>query len=476
VNPASPTPENVGQVSSLPVDGVSVPRNLGDAMPSQAVGKISAPRFRFKPTRREKWFLMTLAVLGIGAATLWRPIQQRWLTWLVLRAEAPAQSLVDSLAMRDGNSSALLNRLWSTEKIPHRLAVLDYLQSHRASGNALRMEEVAILKNAARSGDLDAKDKAFALLMTRRHPELRGLALEQLQDVDPAVRTLGLQQLARAGDRQLVPLVVPFLSDSDPRVVAAAGYALGKWTSNDFGFRLSLALPDFKREATSNADTSALSQAVARWNDWWKEHDETEHRRNGETPMVAGSPSLRLADSQWRLPTPDFSLQDLAGNQVRLSSFRGKTVLLSFWATTATNGFSFLSDLAEVQRRNAGRFVILGISLDGTPLANTEGCGDEDEHSGHAEHSHGGTHAAHVHAGHIRSQVEQFVQQHGITYPVLIDETADLGHRFSALELPTNVIIDRDGNVRRRFVGLRSSAVVEAMLVEADESETGKQP
>jgi peroxiredoxin len=453
----------VGQASSLPVDGAS--------LPPDSAGKPSVPRFRFKPTRREKYFLMTLAVLGVGAATLWRPIQHRWLTWLVLRAEAPAQSLVDSLAVRDADPGALLNRLWSTEKIPHRLAVLDYLQSHRASGNALRIEEVAILRDAARGGDLEAKEKAFALLAARRHPELRGLALEQLRDIDPAVRTLGLQQLARSGDRQLVPLVIPFLSDPDPRVAAAAGYALGKWTSNDFGFRLSLALPDFKREASSNADTASLSQAVARWNDWWKEQGETENRRNGETAIVSDSPSL--AGSAWRLPTSDFSLQDLTGNQVRLSSFRGKTVLLSFWATTATNGLSFLSKLADVQRNNADRFVILGISLDGTPLANTEGCGDEDEHSGHG---HGVAHAAHVHAGHIRGQVEQFVQQHGITYPVLIDETGDLGHRFSALELPTNVVIDRDGNVRRRFVGPRSSAVVEAMLAAADQTETGLQP
>lgn len=424
---------------------------------------------------------MTLAVLGIGAATLWRPIQHRWLTWLVLRAEAPAQSLVDNLAAREADPVSLLSRMWSTQKIPHRLAVLDYLQSHRASGNALRMEEVAILTDAARSGDLEAKDKAFALLMTRRHPELRGLALEQLRDVDPAVRVLGLQQLARAGDRQLVPLVIPFLSDPDPRVVAAAGYALGKWTSNDFGFRLSLALPDFKREATPSADTAALSQAVARWMEWWKQHESDFVGQASSLPVdgaslprVSGRMPPEPADkmsapqvSPWRLPTPDFSLQDLAGDQVRLSSFRGKTVLLSFWATTTTNAFSFLSELAAVQRRNADRFVILGISLDGTPLANTEGCGDEDEHSGHG---HDGTHAEHVHAGHIRGQVEQCAQQHGITYPVLIDETAAIGHRFNALELPTNVLIDRAGHVRRRFVGLRSAAVVEAMLAAADEA------
>ena len=296
------------------------------------------------------------------------------------------------------------------------------------------------------------------VLGVRHHPGLRSLALDQLRDVDPAVRTLGLQQLARAGDTQLVPLVIPFLKDSDPRVVAAAGQALGKWTSNRFGMRLSLALPDFKRDLFPNADTAALQQGVAHWMDWWQEHQSDFARPDVKLPRASAS---------WLLPMSDFSLPDLSSNQVHLSVFRGKPVLLTFWATTATNAFAYLSELMEVQRRNGDRFVILGISLDGTPLADTESCGDEDEHSGHA---HGEAHAAHFHAGHIRMQVEQLVQSRGITYPVLMDTTAEVGHRFSALELPTNIILDRDGNVRRRFLGQRSKEVVEAMLIEAEGS------
>ena len=440
MNSANLTPENVEQASSLPT-----------AAPT-------ARRFRFKPTRRDKYLLIALAAFGLCAAALWRPIQHRWLTWLVLRAESPAQSLVDGLVASDAHSDAVLNRLWSTEKIPHRLAVLNYLQTHRSSGSALSAGELSILADAARGNDLETKDLAFMVLGVRHQPESRSLALEQLRDVDPAARALGLQQLARAGDAQLVPLVIPFLKDSDPRVVAAAGQALGKWTSNSFGMRLSLALPDFKRDLIPNADTAALQQSVTRWMDWWKEH---------ESDFATSDVKLPRASASWLLPTSDFSLPDLSSNQVHLSALRGKPVLLSFWATTATNAYSFLSELAEVQRRNVDRFVILGISLDGTPLADTESCGDEDEHS---SHSHGEAHAAHAHSGHAHCEVGQFVQNNGITFPVLQDTTAKIGHRFSALELPTNVILDRDGNVRRRFVGLRSKEVIEAMLAEVESS------
>lgn len=448
VNPGSPTPQDSP-------DGVH-PAPVTSGQPSV----VRPTRLRFKPTRREKCLLLTLAVLGVSAAALWRPIQQRWLTWLVLRAEAPAQSLVDGLVARDPHPGTLLSRLWSTGKIPHRLAVLDYLQTHQGSGNALQAEGMAILSDAARGGDLEGKETAFAVLATRRHPEVRNLALAQLRDVDPAVRVVGLQELARAGDFQLVPVVMPLLSDPDPRVVAAAGLALGKWTSNDFGIRLSLALPEFKQE-TASADTVALSRGVARCREWWNTH---------QSDYPATRIELPSASLSWRLPTPDFALEDLAGNPVRLSSLQGKAVLLSFWDTTATNGFSFLSSLSEVQRRNSDRFAIIGISLDSTALER------DHAHAHEHEHAHGGTPSAHVDLGQIRVQLQQFVRNNGITYPVLIDATGNIGHRFSAFELPTNVIIDREGNMRRRFVGLRSGAIIEAMLAEADEGSPRPQP
>ena len=52
-------------------------------------------------------------------------------------------------------------------------------------------------------------------------------------------------------------------------------------------------------------------------------------------------------------------------------------------------------------------------------------------------------------------------------YPVLIDAYNEVGGRFNGGELPTTVIIDKEGFVRRRFVGPRSVAVFEGMVVEA---------
>jgi alkyl hydroperoxide reductase subunit AhpC len=55
----------------------------------------------------------------------------------------------------------------------------------------------------------------------------------------------------------------------------------------------------------------------------------------------------------------------------------------------------------------------------------------------------------------------------GINYPVLLDKNNEVGARFNGGELPTTVIIDSEGRVRRRFVGARSLEVFAAMLAEA---------
>lgn len=55
----------------------------------------------------------------------------------------------------------------------------------------------------------------------------------------------------------------------------------------------------------------------------------------------------------------------------------------------------------------------------------------------------------------------------GINYPVLLDPEAIVGRRFNGGELPTTIIIDRNGYVRRRFIGERTVTVFRAMLTEA---------
>jgi hypothetical protein len=69
----------------------------------------------------------------------------------------------------------------------------------------------------------------------------------------------------------------------------------------------------------------------------------------------------------------------------------------------------------------------------------------------------------------VREKVARTVKVRGINYPILLDEKNEIGGRFNGGELPTTVIVDANGNVRRRFVGARSLPVFEAMILEAGE-------
>jgi len=137
-------------------------------------------------------------------------------------------------------------------------------------------------------------------------------------------------------------------------------------------------------------------------------------------------------------------------------------VLLNFWTTWCTACLTELSTLNELQQKHADDLVILGISLDGVP----------DEHGHIPGVSASQTQADDEAAAHrptfekIRKQVQGVVQKRGLAYRVLLDPQNRVGGRFNGGELPTNVLIDAGGHVRRRFIGARTLDVLNAMISE----------
>ena len=71
----------------------------------------------------------------------------------------------------------------------------------------------------------------------------------------------------------------------------------------------------------------------------------------------------------------------------------------------------------------------------------------------------------------VREKVARTAKARNINYPVLLDEHNEVGGRYNGGELPTTVIVDAQGNVRRRFIGARNLAVFEAMIAEAGQDE-----
>jgi peroxiredoxin len=118
---------------------------------------------------------------------------------------------------------------------------------------------------------------------------------------------------------------------------------------------------------------------------------------------------------------PDFVLKSVAGANLRLSEYRGRVVMLSFWATWCGECRSQLEGLAELYGRYEGAgFEVLAVSLDSDIDDTSETAAGLD-----------------------------------VGFPVLHDAGGRVGELYSVDSVPLVVIVDRDGNVRERFEGYR---------------------
>ena len=125
------------------------------------------------------------------------------------------------------------------------------------------------------------------------------------------------------------------------------------------------------------------------------------------------------------------NLRDINGNMVNLSEYKGKVIILDFFATWCPPCKAEIPDFIELQRQYGSQgFTMIGISLSKL------------------------------------GEVKGFAEDFGINYPVLIDDGYASAVYGPIRSIPTTFIIDRNFKVVKKYIGYKPKEVFEADIRE----------
>ncbi|MHC1738949.1 MAG: TlpA family protein disulfide reductase [Ignavibacteriaceae bacterium] len=134
--------------------------------------------------------------------------------------------------------------------------------------------------------------------------------------------------------------------------------------------------------------------------------------------------SLEMEKNTSDTKAPEFSLVSVDGKTVKLSDFKGKIVIVDFWATWCPPCRKGIPDLIAIQKEFPNDVVVIGVSLDRE----------------------------------TKSDVPSFVKNYGINYPIVYGD-GKVDRSFGGIEaIPTAFVIDKKGNIVDKHIGLVSKS------------------
>ena len=128
-------------------------------------------------------------------------------------------------------------------------------------------------------------------------------------------------------------------------------------------------------------------------------------------------------------PAPPFLVNALNGEIISTAEWHGKVVLVNFWATWCPPCREEIPALIHLQDQYKDRLQIIGVSMD-----------DEDD----------------------ADNVAKFAKQAGINYPIVMASHEMIAEYGGVPALPTSFVVNRDGGVVQKHVGLHDPAEYEA--------------
>lgn len=131
---------------------------------------------------------------------------------------------------------------------------------------------------------------------------------------------------------------------------------------------------------------------------------------------------------------PDFSWTDASGKQVRLSDYRGKTVLINFWATWCPPCKAEMPEIEAYWQENRDTgIMVLAVNV-----------GDEDEFT-----------------------IRQFMQKNKLTFKALNDDSGQVAAAYRVNGIPVSYFVDPRGVIRDTYVGAMTKGIIAAKMAKA---------
>lgn len=146
--------------------------------------------------------------------------------------------------------------------------------------------------------------------------------------------------------------------------------------------------------------------------------------RGGQLRATPGLPGPRVGAS-----APPFTLPALAGGSVSLAAFRGRPVLLNFWATWCPDCRAELGALGRLQALEGTAAAVVGVDVEQPAEA-----------------------------------AAPFASRAGVTWPVALDVQGQLAAEYGVEDLPTSFFLSAHGIIRRIYTGPLTLGRARALL------------
>ncbi|ARD47536.1 peroxiredoxin [Sporosarcina sp. P33] len=132
---------------------------------------------------------------------------------------------------------------------------------------------------------------------------------------------------------------------------------------------------------------------------------------------------------------PNFELTTLSGDKVKLTDYKGKIVILNFWASWCGPCKVEMPYMQKYYERNKGTANVEIIAVNMT------------------SEERGGS-----------SGIKKFVDEYGLTFPILLDNDGKVMDMYNIITIPNTYIIDKDGLINQKIMGPMNEEMINELV------------